>query len=107
MTISHSQPGGYGPLGTPNAGRAERVARHERQDALRYRAAAISRDQDCNDAEVRRLEQEVRCLRDMMPGLTQAAFERICTDQLPEAVQYLVCRVLAEHSGPATRRARG
>jgi hypothetical protein len=46
MTISTGQGNGYGPLGTPNAGRAERIARQERSDALRYRAAASRMDRD-------------------------------------------------------------
>jgi hypothetical protein len=71
-TVRHPDPSSYGPLGTTNAGRATRIARQERLDALRYRAAAERLDGDTRrpeSAELRSLRAEVRALRDLLGSL--------------------------------------
>ena len=114
MTIPHPDPGGYGPLGTPNTGREERTARYERQEPPRHRAAAARLDSNPDEAELRRVRQDLRQLREdlqrlraELPSIIQAEVERILGDQLPEAVEYLVNRALAERNGQDARRTCG
>jgi hypothetical protein len=67
VNLPNQEAEGYGPLGTPNRYRAERIARSQREDALRYRAAAqrLALNADPSDSgELRALRLETRWLRD-------------------------------------------
>lgn len=103
--------GGYGPMGTPDAGRAERIARYDRDDALRYRAAAERLGRGgADDAEVHRLRdrlgdvrREMARLRAELPALVDAEVRRILADDLPEAIEYLVGRREVPRNGTAAQ----
>lgn len=118
MTVPHPNPNGYGPLGTPNAGRDERIARREREDARRCRAAffAVGND-DREGAELRRLRQQVCSLKDWLgdgrrelaqlraelPVRIEAEVQRILETDLPEAIDYLLAHREVSRNGTATQ----
>ena len=111
-----------GPMGTPNAGREERIAKQERRDAIRYRAAALrlERQDGTGDSELRILRQEVRSLHDWfadlrrevarlraeLPSLLEAELARVLADQLPEALDYLLAHREVSRNGTATQAPR-
>src|SRR5262249_21747153 len=121
MSLPLPDADGYGPLGTPNRGRDERIARAERERAAsHYRAAMrMERDPDPIDsAELRSLRAETRQLRDWLrdlrreiaqvrgqiPAQIESEIERILADQLPEIIDYQLARREASRNGQAHRR---
>jgi hypothetical protein len=99
---------GYGPLGTPDAGRAERCAAYERARFEELREAASRHDHQAasrrnyplpDDAEIRRLRAETRALREeldalrsALPALIEAEVDRVLVDELPEVIKYYLSR---------------
>jgi hypothetical protein len=109
MTLSQADPGGYGHLGTPNAGRAERMARAERHNTERFRGAAARLGRrDLSEGELRSLRQEIRALRDAMneqraslPALVEGEVVRILADQLPDAFRFLAGKEVSRNGSAA------
>jgi|SRR5262245_9512076 len=117
MSLPQPDPTGYGPLGTPNAGRVERMARADRADAIRYRAAAERRERDADTfdaAEVRSLCAETRRLRDQLADVRRELAhlraelpDRISAqlaDELPNAHALLHARPEILRNGTPDRR---
>ncbi len=112
MSISPHNSSGYGPLGTPDAGRTQRIASYDREAGRRYRAAAEGIDGG-KESDLRNLREEVRCLRDQIEELrreltrqrsqfaarVESEVVHVLANQLPEAVGYLIANREALHNG--------
>jgi hypothetical protein len=93
MSIPHQAHDGYGPLGTPNEGRAERIASCQARDGRRAREAAARLERGADpfeSAELRSLCQEVRSLRDHLADERRAR-EALAAEvaDLADALDYL------------------
>ncbi len=92
---------GFGPMGTPDLGRAERIARRERRDGDRYAAARLEQqgvqravESDRGDADLAALRDQLRWALDRIADLERAharliadmeARERALIDEVREA----------------------
>jgi hypothetical protein len=113
MSLPNLSPPDNGPSDTPNAGRADRITRQERRDALRYRAAADRLDhrRHRDGTELRSLWQENRALRDalselraeMRAGLAALRAEQTAIrDETAEALDYLTRGEVSRNGAQAT-----
>jgi hypothetical protein len=94
VNLPNQKAEGYGPLGTPNSDRAERIARSNRKDALRYRAAAqrLEVNADRSDfGELSALRIETRWLRDQNGDLHRGQ------QQLHETILRLQAQLMRLH----------
>ena len=95
--IPHQDPGRYGPMGTPHAGRPERIAAYDRRWQRQCREAAAQHDTAHTEAaELGQLRREVRHLTDMLAEvrrdvrtIVSAEVSRLLATELPDAVRYL------------------
>jgi hypothetical protein len=105
--LSHPDPEGYGPMGTPNRGRDERIAKSDRETARRYREAAMRLERDAestNRSELRSLHVEHHRLLDETDQLRQqfaalrSALPEIITDILAEDLPHAVSHLIGHHN---------
>src|SRR5271165_3550402 len=102
IMIDTSDPGGYGPFGTPNAGRAERILRSDRLRAAQYREASCRLEGRGHDDELRKLRREHERLRADIPGMIEAAVEAVLDQvaaELPEVVDKILTAGRLERNG--------